>query len=365
LALAAVLLGLAGAQAQIVVPAFRVRGEVPQGMVERFDRVFRQQLGARTGLAVLPGKTVAPPLASRLEPEVAAAIALLGDGRYSVSGEIVAVRGSLRDTPYSVNLFVADAYTRRASDLLSYPLDEDDLLEAVAALTREVGAFIDPSNALARGTAGIFISSQPPSAEVHLNGVHVGETGRLKLIPLAPGRYEIEVRKKGFVPQTDVVTLEVGQIEFPNFSLVEIRGGSILVDSTPSADVFLDGRLVGRTPLTLPSAPGVRTLRVARPGFRAVTQPVTVRNFFVTRVPDVRLEPRYERLVYWTPPTGFRVEVDDIPRPRNFAANLRPGVHRVELIRGDNTITFGLEVPAAGVFELDFTTRSLVPLERE
>lgn len=364
LTLAALLLVLCSAvQAQVVVPAFGVRGEVAPETVEQFMTLFRQQLGVRTGLEVVAGTTVAPPLASALTPEVAAAVAELGGGRYSVSGEITAPTAGLREGPYSVNLLVTDARTRRSSDLLSQPLELNNMMGAVAALTRGVGAFISPSSAPARGSASLFVSSQPRGAEVYLNGVRVGETSNLGLIPLAPGTYELEVRRQGFVPASDVFTLGVDQTEFLNFTLTEIRGGSILVRSAPPADVFLDGRLMGRTPLTAEAAPGVRTLRLARPGFRSATQSVTVRNFFVTRVPEVVLEPRYDNLVYWTPPVGFTVSVDGVARPRNFAANLRSGQHRVVLSRRDSEVAFELELPTSGVFELNVQTRELTPLE--
>lgn len=360
---AALLLGaLPNARAGIVVPTFGTQGAVPTPLVERFMEAFRQQLEARTGLPVLASDTAPPPLTSHLTPEVAAAIAELGGGRYSVSGEILAPSGGLREGPYSVNLLVTDARTQRSSDVFSQPLDPSNVMSAVAPLTRSVGAFVAPGQAPARGTASLFVTSQPRGAEVYINGILVGETASLGPLQLAPGAYEVEVRAPGFVPQSDTLTLGPEQAEFLNFSLTEIRGGSILVRSTPAADVFVDGRLMGRTPLTVEAAPGVRTLRLVRPGFRSETQSVAVRNFFVTRVPEVHLEPRYSNLVFWTPLPGFEVAIDGVARPRNFAPNLRPGTHRVTLTRGGSALEFTFELPHAGVFELDLQTRALTPL---
>lgn len=159
-----------------------------------------------------------------------------------------------------------------------------------------------------------------------------------------------------------MLTLEVNETRFLALSLTEIRGGSILVSSVPSAEIFLDGRRVGRTPLSVEAPPGVRTLRLARPGFESVTQSVTVRNFFVSRS-QVRLEPVYDNLVFWTPPTGFTVSVDGIRRPRNFAANLQPGLHRAVLSRRGVDIPFFFELPRPGIFELDVQTHELKALE--
>lgn len=357
------------ARAQLVVPTFGTRGEVPEATLTRFMALFEQQLGLRTGLAILPGTTVAQTSVDRLEPDVAAAIATLGGGRYSIAGEIIALGTGLRQTSYTVNLLVTDARTRRSSDLFSQSLDPDEVPVAVAGLTRAVGAFVNPASAPARGSASLFITSDPDGASVYLNGVEVGTTGTSAnsptnaLLPLAPGFYEVEVRKKGFVPERDMLTLEMNETRFLALSLTEIRGGSILVSSVPSAEVFLDGRRVGRTPLTVEAPPGVRRLRLARPGFESTTQSVTVRNFFVSRVSQLRLEPVYDNLVFWTPPTGFTVSVDGIERPRNFAANLQPGPHRAVLSRRGVDIPFTFELPRPGIFELDVQTRELRALE--
>ncbi len=358
------LLLLSTVDAQIVVPTFQTRGAVPQTLATQFMDVFRQQLGFRTNLTVLLGNTTAPPLISSLDPEVATAIATLGDGRYSVIGEIIALGGGLQQTSYTVNLLVTDARTRRSSDLLSRPLGSDDLTGAVAALTRDVGAFINPGSAPVSGSASLFITSEPRGATILLNGIDVGTTeGRDRFSLLAPGQYEVELRKRGFVPESDSVMLEMDATQFLAYSLTEIRGGSILVGSVPEAEVFLDGRRVGLTPLTVEAQPGVRTLRLSRPGFESETQAVTVRNFFVSRVPEVRLKPSYANLVFWTPLAGFTVALDGVERPRNFAANLQPGAHEVVLSRRGTDIDFTFELTETGIFDLDLQSHDLTPLE--
>ncbi len=355
---------LGAAQAQVIVPSFRARGEVPGALLTQFMDLFWQQLELRTGLAVLPGVTTAPPLVDNLDPEVAAAIATLGGGRYSVAGEVIATESGLRETSYTVNLLVTDARTRRSSDLFSQPLEPTDIAAAVAVLTRNIGAFIRPGSAPAKGSASLFITSSPRGAAIYLNGVEVGTTeGQDRFILLAPGTYDLEIRRPGFIPESETVTLEMDQIEFLAYNLTEIRGGSIQVSSLPEADVYLDGRWVGRTPLTVAADPGVRTLRLSRPGFASETQAVTVRNFFVSRVPEIGLEPSYTNMVYWKPLAGYTVTLNDIPRPRNFAANLQPGLHRVVLTRGATEIDFTFALRERGIFELDLQTHDLTPFE--
>ena len=357
------LLLLSFAQAQVVVPDFSTRGDVPPEVAGRFMDAFRQQLAARTELEVSAGSIFAPPPKGGVDPEVATAVATLADERYGLTGEIIASRGALsEETPYTVNLLMVDTQTGERSDLLSEPLSTRDYLGAVAELTGALSAFINPGNPLSSGSASLFISSQPRRAQIHIDGAYVGDTSEVGLISLAPGRYSVELRKDGFVPEIDTLTLEVNHTEFVNFELMAIRSGSVQVTSTPVAEVFLDDESIGTTPLTMSADPGVRTLRLERPGFVPETQEVRVRNFFVSRV-SATLEPRSSALLYWTPPAGFSVAIDSEPRERGFVSDLPPGPHRVELRRGVNTIRFTLEVPASGVFEIDFQSRSLVPLE--
>ena len=360
-----ILLSPSFAQAQIVVPEFSTRGAVPEEVVSRFMAAFRQQLAARTELEVSAGSIFAPPPKGGVDPEVGAAVATLAKKRYGLTGEIIASPGAIsEETPYTVNLLMVDTQTGSSSDLISEPLSTRDYLGAVAELTGALSAFINPANPLSSGSASLFISSQPRHAQIHIDGTYVGDTSDVGLISLAPGRYSVELRKPGFVPELDTLTLEVNHTEFVNFELMEIRSGSVQVTSTPAAEVFLDDEPIGTTPLTVSAEPGVRTLRLERPGFVPETQEVRVRNFFVSRV-SATLEPRSGTLIYWTPPAGFSVAIDSEPRPRGFISDLPAGPHRVELRRGVNTIRFTLEVPETGVYELDFQTRSLVPLEDE
>ncbi len=359
------LLFVSAAQAQIVVPEFSTRGDVPSEVTARFLDAFRQQLAARTELEVSAGSIFAPPPKGGVDPEVARAVASLADNRYGLTGEIIASPGVIsEETPYTINLLVVDAQTGRTSDLISEPLSTRDYLGAVAELTSAVSAFINPANPLSSGSASLFISSQPRQAQIRIDGAYVGSTSEVGLISLAPGRYSVELRKAGFVPELETVVLEVDHTEFINFELMPIRSGSVQVTSTPVAEVFVDDTPVGTTPLTVSAEPGVRTLRLERPGFVPETQAVRVRNFFVSRV-SATLEPRSGTLLYWTPPAGFSVAIDSEPRERGFVSELSPGPHRVELRRGVNTIRFTLDVPETGVYEIDFQTRSLVPLEEE
>lgn len=226
--LVSLLLVATAAQGQVVVPEFSTRGDVPREVVTRFMDAFRQQLAARTKLEVSAGSIFAPPPRGGVDPEVARAVADLAAERYGLTGEIIASRGALsEETAYTVNLLLVDTQTGARSDLISEPLSTRDYLGAVAELTGALGAFINPGSSLSSGSASLFISSQPRRAQIHIDGAYVGDTSEAGLISLAPGRYSVELRKDGFVPEIDTLTLEVNHTEFVNFELTPIRSGSV------------------------------------------------------------------------------------------------------------------------------------------
>ena len=352
------------APAQVVVPNFGTRGEVPDALRERFMSTFRERLAAQTGLPVAPGELVPPGIAASLDADYAPYIAELGEGRYGISGEIVGPdAGRGRGPDYSVSILVGDRETGEVSDLISQPLVAGEVENAVEPLVEAVVGFLSPASMLPPGSASLFISSKPSDAEVFVSGVRVGKTGALEPLALAPGTYEVEFRKEGFLPYTERVVLQADRTEFVDTLLSPISGGSIQITSNPPAQVYLEGVKMGdRTPLAFRASPGLRELRLSRPGFVSQTISVPVRNFRVSRVPPVTLEPLSDQLLFWDPPSTYLVFIDGLLRPDGYVSNLVPGRHLVELRRTRNRNTrFIVDVPAAGHFELDMEGRRLVP----
>lgn len=351
-----VLAGLGGAAAQVVVPTFAARQGVPVAVAESFTTLLRQELAARLELSIERGALVAPGIVASLEPDFAFVIAELGGGRYGVSGVVL---GSSPPGRYTVNLLVADAQTRQSSDLISQALVSGDEGSAARLAAIAVADFIRPNRSPRPGPAELFVSSEPRGADIYIDGNLVGTTPQI--LPFRPGRYSVEVRREGFVPQREVIVLEAAQTAFVRFTLPPFQGGSVQVRASPRAEVRLDGRFVGDTPLTVTAPVGVSELRLSRPGFLTQTLSVTVRPFRVNRVNE-RLEPLSNNLIYWAPPSGFEVSVDGAPRPLNYLINPSLGVHTVSLQRGDRQLSFEITLERRGVFELDFETRTLVPL---
>lgn len=356
----AILMLTSAAFAQISAPAFGTRGEVESDLVASFMLAFRSAVSAATGIEVRNGDLITPGIAGSLEPEFAKLIAELDAARFAVSGEIARLEGAVTD-PYTVNLIVVDADMDRSTDLISAPLSAASVTETAAALAAEVASFTAALVELPRGDAGLFVSSEPGDAQIFVDGVSLGRTTRLDVAMLQPGRYRLEVRKEGFLPEVRMIELRSNDTSMLHVILTPIAGGSIQLASTPRARVLLDGESVGTTPMTVAASPGLHTVTLQRDGFVDEVREVLVRNFRVTRL-TASLLPASEPLVYWDEEREWLVFIDGVLQPTGHAIGIVPGLRSFELRRGSEVRTYLRAVPEEGAYRLDLETGELVAL---
>jgi len=356
LCLAAAWLPRAAAEG-FAVPDFPPRAGVPDMVAERFMGELRAALAA-AGVRVTRAPLVTAGIAGSLEPAFGELVAQIEGTRYAVLGEILVRETS--DGPYAVDLIAVDAIGGRTSDLVSRAFS----LATIEATALEVGlllaSFTVPTAILASGDAGLFVSTRPIGAEVRVDGVAIGRSGALDLLGLAPGRYEVEVRLEGHLPEVRVLDLRAGDTRFLHVVLTEITGGSLQVVARPNAEVWLDGELAGTTPATLTTRPGDHEVELRRPGFLPRSFTVPVRSFRVTRI-EVDLEPVGEPLLVWPTEARVRVLIDGELRDEGFAV-LAPGLRTIEVLQGGRILRWWRAIPEAGLFELDLETGELRPL---
>ncbi|HEX7004524.1 MAG TPA: PEGA domain-containing protein [Trueperaceae bacterium] len=360
-----ILLCTGAALAQIAIPTLGSRGDPARSeelsaLIDAFTAELRARVAA-SGLEVSNAELITPGIAGSLDPEYAKLIADIDDKRYAVSGEIAVAEDERAQSPFVVNMIVVDAEQNRATDLISRPLSEESLRMTAAGLARVIVRFTEQELALPPGDAGLFVSSQPGEADVYLDGLLVGRTSELDVIMLAPGRYQLEIRKEGFLPEVRTVELRSGTTTFSTVPLTAIVGGSIQVVSTPPAEVFLDGESQGYTPLFIPAPPGVQSVRLERDGFEPVIATVPVRNYRVSRL-DLQLEPEREPLLYWSLEPEYLVLIDGIIQPNGHAPSVVPGLIEVEVRRGRERYVHQVVLPANGAFELNLQTGELTRL---
>jgi len=354
-----VLSAFTSAVAQVSVPTFGTRGAVPDELVQRFMGAFRSAVGAATGLEVRNGELITPGIAGSLEPEFAVLIAELDQARYAVSGELSLLQSGDSST-YAINIIVVDAEKDRSSDLISLPLDPGGMRPTVDELASAVAAFTSARLELVKGDAGVFVSSEPGDAQVFLDGVALGRTSHLDVVMVAPGRYQLEVRKEGFLPDVRMVELRGADTAFVHVVLTAISGGSIQVLASPRASVHLDGVLVGTSPVTVAALPGTHRVTLTRGGFEDEVIDVLVRNYRVSRV-ERDLVPSVDPLVYWDERREALIYIDGMLQPGSFAAGIKPGLRTFELRESRESRTFLRAVPEHGVFRLDLKTGELIP----
>jgi hypothetical protein len=155
-----------------------------------------------------------------------------------------------------------------------------------------------------KARAQLNVRSEPPGAELVIDGEGAGATPREQLW-LEGGEVVIAVSKAGYEPWTQKVALEPGKVSEVTAKLKQAQAapkpkptprvrqparrteyGELLVDSKPWGNVYVDGRRVGATPVRVPRvAAGGRKIRVENRelGFKK-TVTVDVKKKAKTRV---------------------------------------------------------------------------------
>ncbi len=336
------------------VPSFPPRGDVPVAVADAFMSALRDTLATR-GVRVTSAPLVTAGIAGSLEPAFGELVASLEGTRYAVLGEFL--RRDADDGPYAVDLVVVDAVGGRSSDLVSRAFGLATQEAAVQEVVSILLAFTVPDPVLPSGDAGLFISTAPSGAEVWVQGTVVGLSGSLDLLNLAPGRYEIEARLPGYLPEVLTLELRGGDTRFVHVVLTEIAGGSLQVRAFPDAEVWLDGRFAGTTPATLTALPGDVEVELRRPGFGARAFTLPIRSFRVTRL-EAALEPLGQPMIVWSLADRVRVLIDARLYEDGYAL-VGVGLRTIEVLQGGEVRRWLRALPEAGVFELDLATGEL------
>jgi hypothetical protein len=183
------------------------------------------------------------------------------------------------------------------------------------------------------------------SAQVEIDNLAVGQTPLGQPVAVASGIRLLTVVAPGMIPVRQEVSITGGQTTNISITLMPAQGAlaQLVVRSIlPGADVLVDGKLVGRTPLpasvALPA--GSHEVSLRRPGYRSVAQTITLGE---GSTGDVTLEatenPAEADLVGGLVTLDINkpdanVTIDGVPR-QNVAAGLRlpAGPHRLSVMR--------------------------------
>jgi hypothetical protein len=126
-------------------------------------------------------------------------------------------------------------------------------------------------------TLTVHVGGGVKGAEVEVDGERWGQAP-VNAHPLEPGEHRVLVRRPGFADFHKTVTVRAGDRAQVN-ALLEGTAGLLSIKSTPpGAEVLIDGRAIGHTPLlqvTLP--PGSYELRVRAQGYMDDVSRIAVR----------------------------------------------------------------------------------------
>jgi serine/threonine-protein kinase len=127
---------------------------------------------------------------------------------------------------------------------------------------------------------GIFISSQPPGADVFINGAK--QSGQTPVtLPLAPGQYNLVLRLQGYEPYAGGIQVKDNIQTQLNVPLNEKSVGRIAwaqVNTNPKgAEIIVDGNSTGQfTPARVQVPAGLHTVTLRLNGFQQAKRTVQV-----------------------------------------------------------------------------------------
>jgi hypothetical protein len=153
-----------------------------------------------------------------------------------------------------------------ATATLRVTLERPQVAEASTAAAAE------PSN-------GWVLVDAPIEMQVLQGGRQLGTSGRR--LPLAPGSYDLQLRAADYstAKRVEVSAGRVARIE------VNVPDGTVNLNAAPWAEVYLDGRSLGETPIANASVTaGTHEVIFRNPQFNELRQMVTVASGKATRL---------------------------------------------------------------------------------
>jgi serine/threonine protein kinase len=132
-----------------------------------------------------------------------------------------------------------------------------------------------------------------PSAEVYVDGIYQGDTPPALSLKLKVGQHKVECRHPRYEDYREVLKIVNGEMSRRVITMRKLKGILSLV-TQEGAEVYIDGRLIGVTPMNKPieldSGPHMVTLK--KSGFHTWSSEVTVESKKTLPL-RITLSPRY------------------------------------------------------------------------
>ena len=142
---------------------------------------------------------------------------------------------------------------------------------------------------LAPPTCSIGILSDPENADVYLDGVHKGRTP-LSMKDVAGGAHLVKIEKNGY--QALQETLDANQVFMEKtYKLLPVTGGLSIQTDPDGAEVVIDGKNTGLTPLQL-SGLGVKEylVQLEKKGYISKTLTVSIQGEKIAQIKETLIQ---------------------------------------------------------------------------
>ena len=266
------------------------------------------------------------------------------------SGADVYVDGEYRgDTPGTYEVHPG---THRIRIILDHYFEYSTTVEVAANETRELSVVLRPK------PARLTVYSDPPGAEVYVNGDLLGKTP-VRDHELAPGRYNIIVLKEGYEPYERNVTLNPDQDYSINAKL-EYTMSRLVVKSEPEgASVFVNGELIGKTPTEKILEPGTYEVTVSLEGYETYETDITLEKGEVRELSLTLDAIGYLNIKSNPPGADVYLNGEHIGRTPIENYKVRAGEYRITLEK-DGYLKYETAVPI-GPGDVEQITTELIP----
>ena len=175
-------------------------------------------------------------------------------------------------TPCSFNNLIPSKY--------SLDVKKDGYRPIETALQIQANSVSDQKLNLESLAKGLFLSSDPPGADVLIDGAK--QSGQTPLtLPLAPGEYKLTLRLPGYEPYSGKVQVKDNvqtELALKLNAKSNARVAWAQVDTIPKgAEIFVDGASTGKTSPSRVELPiGLHTVTLRLDGFKEVRRTVEV-----------------------------------------------------------------------------------------
>jgi len=199
-----------------------------------------------------------------------------GSGAIHVVTDVLGATAMLHDTSGGVvsQCVTPCSFNNLSPERYSLEVRKNGYQPVQTALQVKEGVVSDQKLALESLTKGLYVSSDPPGADVFINGAK--QSGQTPVtLPLAAGQYNLVLRLQGYDPYVGSVQVKENIPTQVNTKLTERSTNHIawaqVRSDPPGAEIFVDGDSTGRfTPARVEVPAGTHTVMLKLSGYQAV-----------------------------------------------------------------------------------------------